>query len=393
MSSFRLIRKIGELFYSIIYCALLSLFSYIIPKEDSLLVLGSHGGVYVKDNPKYVHRYLTRCKKNLGFRVIYVTNDPQFVGRENFVKKGSFKAFFYLLRAKAIIISHGILDVSPCGFFGKFNIIQSWHGTPIKRIGFDSIILKLRSERNIIKSLTLIMGLIRQLISPKIIFLSPSEKVSVIFKSVFRPFLRGVWETGYPRNDIFFNKCLRDNKIIEKMGLKKFNEIILYAPTYRKKGEILKPFSEDTLEEIDRLLRERNWVLLVKKHPNTKKIEILETNNIIDVSNQLTDVQELLPYVDILITDFSSIIYDFMITNRPVILYTFGLSEYSEGFLYDLFRVFSGLVVKDEKELVKLLKSSGRKTIKRISALNSIFNKENDGLSTLKLLFRIVREV
>ncbi|MGQ4892601.1 MAG: CDP-glycerol glycerophosphotransferase family protein [Candidatus Njordarchaeia archaeon] len=387
------VSKLGRYLFHLIYCLILSLLSYIVPKDRSLIVLGSHAGIELKDSPKYIYRFLTKCKKDLGFRIVYITDRVKGKKHKHMAPKRSSRAFLSLLRARAIIISHGLIDVAPCTFFGRFNVIQSWHGTPIKMVGYNSLIRRIRKEKGIIRKLISIRDLARYLTAPKLIVLSPSPPVSSLYKVVFREALRDIWEVGYPRNDIFFNDCLKNYDIVDKLNLKAPKKVILYAPTYRSRGETLRPFSDDFIKKIDLMLKKRNWILLVKKHPNTAKLDLIWTQNIVDISDMVRDIQELLPYVDVLITDYSSIMFDFLILGRPLILYLYDWeTEWGKGaFFYNIFKCFPWPVVKKELELFDVILNldSLRNPKTKIEKLNKLFNKEHDGTSILKLFKKI----
>lgn len=139
-----------------------------------------------------------------------------------------------------------------------------------------------------------------------------------------------ILECGSPRNDIFFQQnSLIPAMIRRQLGISEKAAIVLFAPTFRDHGEFF-PFPEFTsvLNTLKRITG-REWVFIVRLHPNDQKRadEIQYSSKIINGSS-LPDMQELEKAADFLITDYSSVMYDFAIQHKPVILYTPDLESY-----------------------------------------------------------------
>ena len=191
--------------------------------------------------------------------------------------------------------------------------------------------------------------------------LCSSDNIKDIYSEAFDIPLNKIVCTGIPRNDIFLYEDERKknreilNKRINNIDNKK---IILYAPTFRDNRE----FSLEL--NFDNLYKELNkeYKLLLKLHPNIKdNIEIDEkySDFIYDFSNY-EETQDLLLASDLLITDYSSIIFDFAITGNPIIFYAYDLEEYADsirGFYYKYDEFVPGPIVKTSDELVSILKN------------------------------------
>src|SRR5699024_7188568 len=153
-----------------------------------------------------------------------------------------------------------------------------------------------------------------------------SDGVASVFQRTFEN--KNTIITGFPRNDVFFDEslCTVDYKKI--FDFESYKKIILYAPTFRDNEDCLSPFSSD-LNHYNKKLGEENYLLLVKKHPWQKNFTIPEgLSHILDISNVVDDIQELLPWGDVLVTDYSSTFFDFMLTGNPVIFYPYDLEAY-----------------------------------------------------------------
>lgn len=140
---------------------------------------------------------------------------------------------------------------------------------------------------------------------------------------------------GLPRLDNFLdeNEIKKiTQKLYEDYSFLEGKQVILFAPTYRGKGQKVAyyPFEQLDLDGIYELCKQHNYIFMIKMHPFVKKhIEIPEKykDRICDFSNY-SDINNLLYITNILITDYSSNIYDFSLLNRPILFYTFDLEEY-----------------------------------------------------------------
>lgn len=179
--------------------------------------------------------------------------------------------------------------------------------------------------------------------------------------------------TGIPRTDIFFDKeyiKTKKEEIYDKYPILKEKKVILFAPTYRGSPYSSKAyydFNQLDLEKIYEKLKE-DYVFVFKWHPtiynNTQKgICILpDTSKYNDFYLDLShyrDINELLLVTDILITDYSSVIFDYVLVNKPIIYYTYDLEEYKNGrgLFFDFEEYVYGDVTKTNDELIKSIKS------------------------------------
>ena len=132
--------------------------------------------------------------------------------------------------------------------------------------------------------------------------------------------------TGLARHDVLYNNKLYNNRVKEELNLKKFNNILMYSPTWRKKsedGEI--PFKMnhfDFFNSINNQLKKSNSVLILRIHQNSSvKLISSKFSNIINISQQkYSESEKLLTAVDLLISDWSSIITDYCTLDRPIII-------------------------------------------------------------------------
>jgi CDP-glycerol glycerophosphotransferase len=183
--------------------------SYFVPKSRSKIVLGSSIGIKFNGNPKYLFIRLSKDKKYTKFSPIWLTKSEKVFEKLkkfnlNVEKIGTFNSLIQLLRAKYIVIDNTPEDVFIWPFlFGRFNVINTWHGVPIKKIGKDyqtprEETGKLRAIYNIFNKIFGFNSKHHE------IMIANSEMDLVNMNSAFSP--KKIFLTGYPRNDVFFNR-------------------------------------------------------------------------------------------------------------------------------------------------------------------------------------------
>lgn len=336
---------------------ILSALSFIIPKDTNLIILGSYNTF--AGNTKAFYLYLINRQRE-NFKIYWITHNKTIY---RLLKNRqlpvlyiyTLRAFIHILRGNYLLLTHGPIDVSYFYFlFGRFNMIQTWHGIALKDIT-PTAEQKAPLHMRVINYFSRLNDKSYKLI------LASSNETHRIFIAAFNN--ENVRIVGYPRNDILYDKELLFEDYKKKLKLCNFQKIILYAPTFRE-NSTLKPFSKDFIRMLNEYLVDMNYVLLIKKHPYDNfllnGLNLNEYSNIIDVSNIVIDIQDLLVDIDILITDYSSIMFDFVLLNRPIIFYPYDIHLYTDrcrGLYYDYFEDLPGPFAMTEQELLTLLKN------------------------------------
>lgn len=381
-----------DLVWLINYCidlslnVIISFLSLIVPKNKDLILSGSLHGTGFNGNPRYFYLYLLGQKSTQ--EVYWITRNKELFKRLNsknlpVIYLYSWKGFFSILTAYFLIIEIGPRDVSYVGcLVGNFNIVQTWHGTPIKKIGFDYY-------NNFDGIKTKLCYKLPMALQKYCLFLSPSKGVSMNLSTAYPKSKNIIQILGYPRNDVFLNKKLVIENYYSKLNLKKYKKIVLYCPTYRENLSSLKPFTETFLEKLNTYFGENNYLFLIKKHPQDKDYNTINFPNIKDISNEIDDIQEILIFTDILITDYSSVLFDFVLTDRPVLFYLYDYEFYLKNcrdMYYDFYAEMLGPFANTENELFDLIlnvdnwfNKVGYK--KRYSDFKNKFNYYQDGKS------------
>ena len=291
----------------------------LIPKNDKHILLYSNAGF--RDNVKAVYDYLIEENYNKKFK-IFISSDsllphstPSNVKAID-CKRGVLKYF----TAGHVFYCQGKIPIYPAS---KQYVVQMWHGTPFK--GNNS-----RGDRN---------ATVRPFYTH---VLSPSAYYEQIFIDNFFVNKENVAICGQPRTDVMFEGNLLP------IEFESFDKLVFWMPTYRKstvlgdedvKQESVIPiFTMEELYDLDHKLKTLNMCLLIKLHP-LQDLDLYKTvqyNNIIllsgpDFEKTGWDLYRLLSKADALISDYSSVFFDYMLMDRPIGFAIDDIEEYKEN--------------------------------------------------------------
>jgi CDP-glycerol glycerophosphotransferase len=360
--------------------------------NDNLIILGAANGKAFIGNPKYLYYYL---KNNTDYELIWLTKSKEL--KEELNKKDikcvnnySLDAIRHLRKARAVFVSHGWGDILPIRFPPRTMVVQTWHG------GFIKIKGKHRYVKKYIESkwtrLTRTNIRYSQFFN-YVISASSEEELINIASEVFNFPKERIIITGYPRNDILFS----NDQLLLKQLKKKYNipsdinRIILYAPTYREIISNKEPFKSEDLVELNIICIETKSIFLIKAHINEKIINFRDFKNIRLIRKD-ADIQELLLISDILISDYSSVICDYVLLDRPVLLYTYDYDEYisHRGIYYKkLEDIAPGPLLYTAEELFNAINNIDdiyKQYKSKAKKVKNYFNKYQDGNSSERLL-------
>lgn len=333
--------------------------------DDKLIVFSSYSGQKYDDSPKEIYEYLINSEQGKNYKYIWAFIEPEkfnILGAET-VKVKSFKFYIMCLKSRYLICNSVLGE----GFYfkgKKTTYINTWHGTAIKKIGKD------RNPRN---NNWEFQG--KHLID---IMLAQSEYDAKIFSRTFNIPREKILITGLPRNDKLINvDKIKIQQIKEKLGLNLNKKIILYAPTYRnyelddKLNYIAN--SPVNFEHWHEKLGD-DYIILFRAHYYISKVLVKDVDNkfVIDVSNY-PSINELLIVSDILVSDYSSLFFDYSIMEKPMICFAYDISEYTQkvGIYLDLEKEMPGGVVKNEEELLERIKMVSEKEIQEVIKFRS----------------------
>ncbi len=167
--------------------------------------------------------------------------------------------------------------------------------------------------------------------------------------------------TGLPRNDELYRISKKEiDSIKERLGLSG-KKIILYAPTWRDSNDIGKTYSlrpPVTIEKWQENLG-TEYIVLLRAHPYTTELLGVEFNDFVRDYSSYKTVNDLIKIADILISDYSAIIFDFAITEKPIFCFAYDYEDYAKnrGIALDLKKEFPGGIVSNEDDLLNRIKN------------------------------------
>lgn len=309
----------------------------IIPNQKGLWIFGAWGGEKYLDNPKYLYEYVSKNKKNI--RAIWLTHNEQVI--KDLREKGkrvykikSVKGLYYSIRATHAFISHGLVDVNRYATY-KLKVIQNWHGTPIKPVLLSDQKKVAVSKRRKLKFASKIFPFLKYETDYENYFLIPCTSIFTekLYKKIFGDRAK-TKVLGMARIDGLFNTEDSNYDIYATKDLK-VRQTIMYIPTYRFNDEFnTYQYLIDNLEFITNYLIHSDSRLLLKLHPfdQTKSIndkELLNSNRIFVIDDSC-DTYSILRGVDVLISDYSSVVFDFLSLNRKIFLLRPDYKDYIE---------------------------------------------------------------
>jgi CDP-glycerol glycerophosphotransferase len=308
-------------------------------------------GLYA-DSPRALSEHL--AGSDPSWRRLWVTSgENQFPSDVTTVPRHG-AAYFKDLFTTDILVANDI--VSKHLVKGpRVHYVQMWHGTPLKLIGHDERAHSYTGAQAHLKRMVRDVEKWDYLVSP-------GPACSEMFRSAFR-FDGEIWETGYPRNDVLRSPgaAARREEIRRQLGIAPGSLAVLHAPTWRdddkaddgrfRQSVLLDPdVMAAALPEGSRLLLRlhRN----VRERPTSPGSEF-----VLDVSDH-PDIAELYLAADVLVSDYSSAIYDFAVTGKPILLFAPDLDRYRDavrGMYFDYQEWAPGPVSATQEELAASL--------------------------------------
>ena len=338
--------KIIYFLYSNIFNTILKFFSCFIKTDNRIILFNSFGGKRYDDSPRSIYEYMINQEKYKQYKMYWSFDTPEkfeVTGAKK-IKNNSIKYFYIALKAKYWITNSGIERGLK---FKKTQTIyiNTWHGSAIKHIGNDENI------QNCIHFKT----------TKPDYFYAQSQYDKEVFSKAFNIEKDKIVLSGLPRNDELKNITNEEIKLIkEKLNIPLDKKVILYVPTYReyerdKDGCVLSP--PINLKYWEKELAKK-YILLFRAHYEVNKVlSIKETQFLRDYSSyeKLTD---LLKISDILISDYSRIIIDYSILERPIFNYIYDYDEYKEkrGLYFDIRKELPNNCLTTEEKMINRIK-------------------------------------
>src|SRR5699024_1179516 len=363
-----------------------------LPMKKNLVFLESFLGKSYSDNPKYIYEYMINNNKNYKFVWCFREN-KNIPGKHIQVKRFSIRYFYYLARSKYWISNSRLpkyLTKRPGNVY-----LQTWHGTPLKTLVFD--IKDIYSADPNYK-----LNFYEQ--SRRWDYLnSPNQYSTNIFRRAFQ-YDKEMLEFGYPRNDILYTNN-NENYIKElklKLNIPIDKKVILYAPTWRDDQYFSRGNYKFTLNlELESMQKHLNeeYVLVLRTHYHiSNSIDVSEYKGFVYDLSQYDDIAELYLISDMLITDYSSVFFDYANLKRPILFYTYDLENYRDklrGLYFDLEKEVPGPILMTTEDVIEAVENIESVKEKYSIKYNEFYNRFcswDDGMASEKTYNVVFRD-
>lgn len=328
-----------------------------LPIKKKQVFFESFAGKGYSDNPKYIYEYLLHEKPEYKF--VWSFNESMVVpGKSKQVKRGSLRYLYFLARSKYWVINARMPnDIDKRD---ETVYLQTWHGTPLKKLAGDleNVFMPGTNPTTYKRNFGNETAKWDYLVSP-------NSYSSQIFKRAFW-FDKELLEFGYPRNDILYNRNNENDldqlKIRLKIPMDK--KVILYAPTWRddeyfSTGKYR--FSiKLNLRKMQESLGEQYIIILRMHYLIASQLDISKYKGFVYDFSTYDDITELYLISDMLVTDYSSVFFDYANLKRPVLFYMYDLEKYRDqlrGFYLDIEKDLPGPIMKNTEQVIETIKN------------------------------------
>lgn len=363
-----------ELIIANIWVKLLDILSIGLKSKSKKITYISYSSDTLPENMKMISKEINEMNTDVNEIYLTLKYKNTFLDKVKYVVEIA-KQIYHIKTSGVVIIDGNNFVVSNINKKDT-KVVQIWHATgAIKKFGKDY------DRKYEIKNYDYII--------------TSSSKSKSIMASAFGVEEKQVVPLGYAKTDkLFDNKKMKKYKtqMLKKYPFLKDKKVVLYAPTFRGEGIYDKDFLDIDINKIGKLL-DKDYIFLYKLHPIlTHQYEnILDVDNVFNVSEE--SLCKLFSISDMLVSDYSSIIYDYTILEKPIILYTPDLEKYktSRGLYIDYEDFAPGRIVYSEDELVDQVKREPE-NIEKVKKLKNDFFDFKDGKSAYRIA-RFITEI
>lgn len=368
----KILQKLRQIFYIILY----KIFCFCFKQKSKSILFLSASRSSLTGNFKFVYDEI-KDKKEYNIKLILKSSL-----KVKYTLKQKISLVYHIAISKYIFLDDFYPIIYALNLRRGTQLIQLWHAMgAFKTVGYSRVS---KSGGLTLKSLT------HRNYTGTIV---SSEYIRENYAEAFGISIDKVHALGIPRTDIFFDEKYSNkikNKLCKKYPILKEKKVILFAPTFRGNGQKTAHYNFDwiDLKKFSDTFN-KDYVCIFKPHPfikNKPNYNIGNDSFYIDMTNE-REINDLLFVTDILITDYSSVIFEYSFFKKPVIFFVPDLEEYknSRDFYYPLSDYTYGEVAKDFKELLRKIKLEKVNT-KKLDKFYKFFCSSCDGNSTKRVV-------
>ena len=354
-------------FLAYLLCYLIYPIAYLFPRSKDIYAFGCFHGIFA-DNPKYLFFHINEHLKSK--KAVWLSPDKKTVQHVrqlgfNAYYIGSIKGIWYAMRAKYWFINCYTSDILFC-LAGGATVVNLWHGVPMKCIEFGITKGEL-TKRYVDHDFWEVFYHPASFRRPDI-FASTTPFFDDVFSKSFRISKDKCIHVCCARNSLLMRPLDEVEAYIQKYEpqeihdlvckLKTYKTVFVYMPTWRDSQAEIFANGFD-LEKFNTTLKKINAIALMKPHVNTKIKSSTDYSNLLFLDNTI-DMYSILPFTDVLISDYSGTIYDYLLMDKGIILFHYDYDEYvkEREFIFPIEENITGKRVFYFEELIKAVENN-----------------------------------
>ena len=325
--------------------------SSIIPVKKRV-VFATYRTTNLSDNFKFIYKEMKSQNLDFQYKFLFKKMESGLVGKIKYLLH-LIKATYYLATSSFFIIDDFYFPVYVVKLRKGTEVIQVWHACgAFKKFGYSVLDKEYGADNNYIKHVPIHKNYSHVLVS--------SEEVSKYYAEAFNMSEDNIRPIGVPRIDLFFKEDLKKeaiSRVYQAYPVLQGKKLILYAPTFR--GATQADMHMDIPFDIDQVISsfDDETILGLKMYPFVRNLpDLTEYNNVIDMSSY-PEINDILLISDQLITDYSSIVFEYSLLERPMIFYAHDRDTYikERDFYYEYESLVPGPIVDNTKDLIEAL--------------------------------------
>ncbi|MEH7158398.1 CDP-glycerol glycerophosphotransferase family protein [Neobacillus drentensis] len=389
----QMVRELAICFYLLIFKCLFTIFS-LFPLKNKTTFVVSFG-----DNSQYVYEEILR--QGIPTKVVFLCEQKAY-NKFKDVQKADIilfeprlvmnwlRSIFHLATSRHIFIDNYFGFLAAVSFRKEVQCIQLWHASgAMKKFGLEDESIKSRTNRAKERFLQVYHKFDQVVVG--------SEVMTEIFMRSFNLPKEKMLPTGIPRTDFFYNEEAKQKAtmtLLSNHPILKDKKIILYAPTYRDNE--LTHFN--LALDVEKMARELgpDYTLILRLHPaivHKDDYTARYPDFVVDLSSSLYEINDLLAVADILITDYSSIPYEYSLLHRPIIFFTYDFEKYKQerGVMAGFEEQLPGPMVNDTESIIDLIQTN-RFDLSQVEYYSEKWNQYSKGHSSQTLVSKLFLE-
>ncbi len=361
-------------------------------QKKTVLFIAFHGRGYT-DNPRSIYEYMIQQERFQNYRFVWAIKHHRQknlnIPGAKIIEYFSLSYFYYLARSKYWIVNCKL----PMYVLKKKKQIylQTWHGTPLKKLAFDIEVPEGTTFYRSGMNEDMMHETYRVDVEKYNYMISPSSFTTEVFQSAFRINRERLIETGYPRNDFLSNYDQDDVGAIKKQyHIPEDKKVLLYAPTWRDNSYVTKGYTfklEVHFEKWQKILKDEYVVIFKPHYLIVNDFDIDQFKGFVYFVPPEEDIRNLYIISDALITDYSSVFFDYAILKRPMYFYMYDLDMYRDhlrGFYLDIYKDLPGKIIEEEDELLREIQRPY--DYQQLECFNQRFNDHEDGHASQRVV-------